>query len=91
MKECRTLSLANLVAHMEKEKSKLRKLKRRYRNKRKQDEAWRINKLFQLDPEREFLEFENPDTIPIDKIGNGCLVILRRPRDIRSLCGSRRE
>lgn len=59
MTECRTLSLANLVVYMEKEKSKLRKLKRSYRNKRKQDEACRINKLFQLDPERVFSDFKN--------------------------------
>ena len=58
MKECRALSLANLVAYMEKEKSKLRKLKRSYRKKRKQDEACRINKLFQLDPERVFSDFK---------------------------------
>lgn len=49
MKECTALSLANLVAYMEKEKSTLRNLKRSYRNKKKQDEACRINKLFQLD------------------------------------------
>ena len=58
MIECRALSLANLVAHMEKEKSKLRKLKRCYLNKRKQDEACRINKLFQLAPERVFSDFK---------------------------------
>ena len=35
---------------MEKEKSKLRKLKRNYLNKKKQDEARKINKQFELDP-----------------------------------------
>lgn len=49
MKKCRALSLANLVTYMEKEKPKLRKLKRSYRNKRKQDE---------LDPERVFADFK---------------------------------
>ena len=58
MTECRALSLANLVVYMEKEKSKLRKLKKISHNKRKQDEACRINKLFQLDPERVFSDFK---------------------------------
>ena len=49
-KECGTLSLASLISYMEKEKSKLRKLKRGYRNNKKREEARRLNKQFELDP-----------------------------------------
>ena len=48
--ECKTVSVANLVAYMEKEKSKLRKLNRNYANKKKQEEDRKINKQFELDP-----------------------------------------
>ena len=43
LKEWKILSVANLGAYMEKKKSKLRKLKRNYANKKKQEEARKIN------------------------------------------------
>ncbi|PFX23499.1 Retrovirus-related Pol polyprotein from type-1 retrotransposable element R2 [Stylophora pistillata] len=51
-KVCKTLTVANLVAYMEKEKSKLRRLKRGYRSRKKQHEARQINRQFQLDRRR---------------------------------------
>ena len=58
LKECKTLSVANLVAYMEKEKLKLRKLKRYYLNKKKHEEATKINKQFELDPEGVYSNFK---------------------------------
>ena len=53
MRECKKLTVANLVAYMEKEKSNLRRLKRGYWSRKKQHEARQINRQFQLDPRRE--------------------------------------
>lgn len=39
---------------------------------------------------QEDLEKPRYDPDRLDKMGNGCLVILRRPRDFRSLCGKRK-
>ena len=43
---------------MEKKKSKLRKLKRGYRNNRKRGEARRLNKQFELDPGRVYFNLK---------------------------------
>ncbi|PFX12371.1 hypothetical protein AWC38_SpisGene23690 [Stylophora pistillata] len=51
-KECKTLTVAILVAYMEKEKSKLRRLKRGYWSRKKQHEARKINRQLQLNPRR---------------------------------------
>ena len=52
------MSVANLVAYMEKEKSKLRRLKRGYRSRKKREEATKINKQFQLDSRRVYENFK---------------------------------
>ena len=57
-KECKTLTVANLVAYMEKEKSNLRRLKRGYWSRKKQHEARQINRQFQLDPRRVYGNFK---------------------------------
>ena len=58
MKECGTLSIACLVSYMEKEKSKLRKLKRSYKGKVKHEEARKLNKQFHLDAGRVYSNFK---------------------------------
>ena len=58
MKECGTLSIACLVSYMEKEKAKLRKLKRSYKSKVKHEEARKLNKQFQLDVGRVYSNFK---------------------------------
>ena len=58
MKECGTLSITSLVSYMEKEKSKLRKLKRGYKGKVKQEEARKLNKQFHLDAGRVYSNFK---------------------------------
>ena len=47
--ECKKISAASLVTYMEKEKSNLRKLKRKYKRKIKQEESSEPNKRFQVD------------------------------------------
>ena len=58
LKECKTPSVASLVAYMEKEKSKLRKLKRRFWSRKKNEDARRMNREFQLDPGRVYTSFK---------------------------------
>ena len=52
LKECKVISVEELVNFMEKEKSRLRKLKRVYVREKKTKEARKINKAFQQDPRR---------------------------------------
>ena len=52
IKIIKTLSVAVLVAYMEKQKSRLRKLKRGYWRRKKQEDARRMNAQFELDPGR---------------------------------------
>lgn len=49
-KECNKISAAGLVSYMERKKSDLRKLKRTYRRKMKQEKSSELNKRFQADP-----------------------------------------
>ena len=58
MEECKLISVATLVSYMEKQKSILRKLKRNYWNKVKQEESRRINNQFLLDPGRVYSSFK---------------------------------
>ena len=57
-KECRSLSIACLVSYMEKEKAKLRKLKRSYKGKVKHEEARKLSKQFHLDAGRVYSNFK---------------------------------
>ncbi|PFX34782.1 hypothetical protein AWC38_SpisGene342 [Stylophora pistillata] len=52
LQECKLISVEELVNLMEKEKSRLRKLKRAYAREKKTEEARKINKMFQQDPRR---------------------------------------
>ena len=52
LQECKLISVEELVNLMEKEKSRLRKLKRAYAPEKKTEEARKINKMFQQDPRR---------------------------------------
>ena len=52
LKECTVISVEELVNFMEKETSRLRKLKRVYVREKKTEEARKINKAFQQDPRR---------------------------------------
>ena len=57
LRECKTLSVAILVAYMEKQKSRLRKVKRGYWRRKKQEDARRMNAQFELDPGRVYSDF----------------------------------
>ena len=59
LRECRTLSVAVLVAYMEKQKSRLRKVKRGYWTRKKQEDARRLNAQFELDPGRVYSDFRS--------------------------------
>ena len=50
LKNCKSLSIADLVVYMEKEKSKLRKLKRNFWRVKRLEEARKINQKFYADP-----------------------------------------
>ena len=50
LKNCQSLSIADLVVYMEKEKSKLRKLKRNFWRVKRLEEARKINQKFYADP-----------------------------------------
>ena len=50
LKNCKSLSIADLVVYMEKEKSKLRKLKRTFWRVKRLEEARKINQKFHADP-----------------------------------------
>ena len=50
LKNCKSLSVADLVVYMEKEKSKLRKLKRTFWRVKRLEEARKINQKFHADP-----------------------------------------
>ena len=57
LRECKTLSVAVLVAYMEKQKSRLRKVKRGYWRRKKKEDARRMNAQFELDPGRVYSDF----------------------------------
>ena len=57
-KKCGTSSVVGIVTYMEKEKSKLGKLKRGYLRNKKNEEARRFNKQCELDPGRVCFEFQ---------------------------------
>lgn len=69
MKDWKIISIAELVKYMEKEKSKLRNLKRGYVRRKKLEEAKRINRPFHQDPGSVFCSFkkiiENQDDTKI--------------------------
>ena len=50
LKNCKSLSIADLVVYMGKEKSKLRKLKRNFWRVKRLEEARKINQKFYADP-----------------------------------------
>ena len=52
LKECKVISVGELVNFLEKGKTRLRKLKRAYARKKKTEKARKINKAFQQDPGR---------------------------------------
>ena len=51
-KECQIISAASLVNYMEKKKSDLRKLKKAYWRRKKQEKSRALNRKFELDPGR---------------------------------------
>ena len=57
LRECKTLSVAILVAYMEKQKSRLRKVKRGYWRRKKQEDARRMNPQFEQDLGRVYSDF----------------------------------
>ena len=50
LKNCKSLSVADLVVYVEKEKSKLRKLKRNFWRAKRLEEARKLNQKFYADP-----------------------------------------
>ena len=58
LKECKPIPTAELVNSIEKQKSKLRKLKGFCSNKKKQKEIRRLNRQFQQDTGKVFSSFE---------------------------------
>ena len=54
---CKTISVAELVNFMEKEKSNLRKLKKVFSRKKKNEQARKLNIMFQKDPRRIYSSF----------------------------------
>ena len=58
LKDFKIISAAELVDFMEKEKSKLRKLKRVDARRKKQEETRRLNKQFQQDPGRVYSDLK---------------------------------
>ena len=50
LKNCKSLSVADLVVYVEKEKSKLRKLKRNFRRAKRLEEARKLKQKFYADP-----------------------------------------
>ena len=49
-KNCKSLSVADLIVYMEKEKSKLRKLKKKFLRVKREEEARKLNRKFYADP-----------------------------------------
>ena len=58
LQHCKAISVAELVNFMEKEKSKLRKQKRVFARKKKNEEARKLNNMFQNDPGRVYNSFK---------------------------------
>ena len=58
-KECRNLSVAELITYMEKYKSVLRKLKSGFIRRKKVEESGRLNRQFEIDPGRVYDQFNN--------------------------------
>ena len=58
LKDCKIISAAELVNFMQKEKSKLRKLKKVDARRKKQKETRRLNKQFQQDPRRVYSDLK---------------------------------
>ena len=58
-KECKSISTAGLIDYMEKQKSRLRKLKKSFYRQKREKEAREINKQFQLDPGRVYEKFDD--------------------------------
>ena len=48
LKNCKSLSVADLVVYMEKEKSKLRKLKRNFRRVKRLEEVRKLNQILEV-------------------------------------------
>ena len=67
LKECKVISVEELVNFMEKEKSRLRKLKRVYVREKKMEEARKINKAFQQDPRRVYSSLREMASEQADK------------------------
>ena len=58
-KECRNLSVTELITYMEKYKSVLRKLKSGFIRRKKVEESRRFNRQFERDPGRVYDQFNN--------------------------------
>ena len=57
LEECKVLSVAQLVNYMEKKKSTVRRLKREYSRRKKQQQSREFNNQFQTDPGRVYAKF----------------------------------
>ena len=57
LEECKALSVAQLVNYMEKKKSTVRRLKREYSRRKKQQQSRELNNQFQTDPGRVYAKF----------------------------------
>ena len=55
--ELKNLSIAELISYMDREKSRLRKLKKGFWRNKKQEEARQLNRKFQLDPKSIYSNF----------------------------------
>ena len=98
------MSVAILVAYMKKQKSRLRKVRRGYWRRKKQEDARRMNAQFELDPRRVYSDFrrliDDPGEMAkpkyvrtgrrIMRVRGTCLAMQRKPRLFRGRCGRRK-